>query len=69
MTYAIGELVIRDAFDRACRPDAVIEESHPGALLDCQHRDLYLRHGYRVRSVLDLPDGPPLRTMWRAPMG
>jgi GNAT superfamily N-acetyltransferase len=33
-----------------------------------RNRDLYLRHGYRVRSVLDLPDGPPLWTMWRSPM-
>jgi GNAT superfamily N-acetyltransferase len=36
---------------------------------DPRNRDLYLRHGYRVRSVIDLPDGPPLWTMWRAPMG
>jgi GNAT superfamily N-acetyltransferase len=31
-------------------------------------RDLYLRHGYQVRSVLELPDGPPIWTMWRLPM-
>ncbi len=102
--------VAGDAFDRACRLDAAIEESHPAephhnlaflavhpddqgdglrrahlhrhkarldaagipAYLEANHprnRDLYLRHGYRVRSVLDLPDGPPLWTMWRAPMG
>ncbi|GLY01306.1 MULTISPECIES: GNAT family N-acetyltransferase [Actinoplanes] len=35
---------------------------------DPRNRDLYLRHGYQVRSVIDLPDGPPLWTMWRAPM-
>lgn len=35
---------------------------------DVRNRDLYLRHGYRVRSVIELPDGPPLWTMWRAPM-
>jgi GNAT superfamily N-acetyltransferase len=35
---------------------------------DPRNRDLYLRHGYRVRSVIDLPDGPPLWSMWRAPM-
>ncbi|WP_433296148.1 GNAT family N-acetyltransferase [Actinoplanes sp. CA-030573] len=34
-----------------------------------RNRDLYLRHGYRVRSVIDLPDGPPIWTMWRTPMG
>jgi GNAT superfamily N-acetyltransferase len=101
--------VAGDAFDRACRLDAAIEERHPlephhylaflavhpddqghgigSALLDRHHvrldragipayleandirnRDLYLRHGYRVRSVIELPDGPPLWTMWRAPM-
>jgi GNAT superfamily N-acetyltransferase len=36
---------------------------------DPRNRDLYLRHGYRVRSVLELPDGPPLWTMWRPPLG
>jgi GNAT superfamily N-acetyltransferase len=35
---------------------------------DPRNRDLYLRHGYRIRSVIELPDGPPLWTMWRAPM-
>jgi GNAT superfamily N-acetyltransferase len=35
---------------------------------DPRNRDLYLRHGYQVRSVLELPDGPPLWTMWRPPM-
>jgi len=35
---------------------------------DARNRDLYLRHGYRVRSVIELPDGPPLWTMWRPPM-
>ena len=35
---------------------------------DPRNRDLYLRHGYQVRSVLRLPDGPPLWTMWRSPM-
>jgi GNAT superfamily N-acetyltransferase len=33
-----------------------------------RNRDLYLRHGYRVRSVIELPDGPLLWTMWRSPM-
>jgi GNAT superfamily N-acetyltransferase len=36
---------------------------------DIRNRDLDLRHGYRVRSVIELPDGPPLWTMWRSPMG
>ncbi|GIM91629.1 GNAT family N-acetyltransferase [Paractinoplanes toevensis] len=35
---------------------------------DPRNRDLYLRHGYQVRSVIDLPDGPPLWTMWRPPL-
>ncbi|MFC7532568.1 GNAT family N-acetyltransferase [Actinoplanes sp. GCM10030250] len=47
--------------DRAGIP-AYLEANHP------RNRDLYLRHGYQVRSVIDLPDGPPLWAMWRAPM-
>jgi ribosomal protein S18 acetylase RimI-like enzyme len=47
--------------DRAGLP-AYLEANDP------RNRDLYLRHGYRVRSVIDLPDGPPLRSMWRTPM-
>jgi GNAT superfamily N-acetyltransferase len=35
---------------------------------DPRNRDLYLRHGYQIRSVIELPDGPPLWTMWRSPM-
>ena len=35
---------------------------------DPRNRDLYLRHGYQVRSVIDLPDGPPIWCMWRSPM-
>jgi predicted N-acetyltransferase YhbS len=35
---------------------------------DPRNRDLYLRHGYQVRSVLQLPGGPPLWAMWREPM-
>jgi GNAT superfamily N-acetyltransferase len=47
--------------DRAGIP-AYLEANDP------RNRDLYLRHGYQVRSVIDLPDGPPLWTMWRLPM-
>ncbi|GIF40931.1 GNAT family N-acetyltransferase [Actinoplanes xinjiangensis] len=47
--------------DRAGIP-AYLEANDP------RNRDLYLRHGYQVRSVIDLPDGPPLWAMWRAPM-
>jgi ribosomal protein S18 acetylase RimI-like enzyme len=47
--------------DQAGLP-AYLEANHP------RNRDLYLRHGYRVRSVIELPDGPPLWTMWRSPM-
>ena len=47
--------------DRAGIP-SYLEASHP------RNRDLFLRHGYRVRSVIELPDGPPLWTMWRWPV-
>jgi GNAT superfamily N-acetyltransferase len=47
--------------DRAGLP-AYLEANDP------RNRDLYLRHGYQVRSVIELPDGPPLWCMWRAPM-
>jgi GNAT superfamily N-acetyltransferase len=47
--------------DQAGLP-AYLEANHP------RNRDLYLRHGYRVRSVIELPDGPPLWSMWRSPM-
>jgi len=47
--------------DRARIP-AYLEANDP------RNRDLYLRHGYACRSVVQLPDGPPLWTMWRAPM-
>jgi hypothetical protein len=47
--------------DQAGLP-AYLEANHP------RNRDLYARHGYRVRSVIELPDGPPLWTMWRSPM-
>jgi GNAT superfamily N-acetyltransferase len=36
---------------------------------DPRNRDLYLRHGYVVRSEIRLPDGPPVWPMWRVPMG
>ncbi len=35
---------------------------------DPRNRDLYLRHGYQIRTVINLPDGPPLWSMWRVPM-
>jgi hypothetical protein len=47
--------------DRAGRP-ACREANDP------RNRDRYLRHGSRARSVIGLPDGPPLRSMWRVPM-
>lgn len=43
-----------------------------GAYLEAtseRNRSLYERHGFRVTEVLDLPDGPPLWCMWRAPGG
>lgn len=37
---------------------------------DPRNRELYLRHGYVVRSEIRLPDdGPPVWPMWRVPMG
>ncbi|WIM97501.1 GNAT family N-acetyltransferase [Actinoplanes oblitus] len=48
--------------DRAGLP-AYLEANDP------RNRDLYLRHGYQVRSVIQLPAGPLLWGMWRAPMG
>jgi GNAT superfamily N-acetyltransferase len=50
-----------DRLDQAGLP-AYLEANDP------RNRDLYLRHGYQVRSVLQLPDGPPLWSMWRSPM-
>jgi GNAT superfamily N-acetyltransferase len=47
--------------DRAGIP-AYLEANDP------RNRDLYLRHGYVCRSVVRLPGGPPLWSMWRAPM-
>jgi GNAT superfamily N-acetyltransferase len=35
---------------------------------DPRNRDLYLRHGYVTRTVIRLPDGPPVWSMWREPM-
>jgi GNAT superfamily N-acetyltransferase len=35
---------------------------------DPRNRDLYLRHGYAVRSTVRLPGGPPLWLMWRSPI-
>lgn len=32
-----------------------------------RNRDLYARHGFEVREVITLPDGPPLWCMWRTP--
>lgn len=34
---------------------------------DARTRDLYAAHGYRVISVIDLPDGPSMWPMWRDP--
>jgi len=47
--------------DRAGLP-AYLEANDP------RNRDLYLRHGYVCRPVIQLPDGPPVWPMWRPPM-
>jgi len=41
---------------------AYLESNEP------RNRELYLRHGYVVRSEIRLPDGPPVWPMWRSPM-
>jgi len=41
---------------------AYLESNEP------RNRELYLRHGYAVRSEIRLPDGPPIWPMWRSPM-
>jgi hypothetical protein len=76
MTYAIQEPVIRTVApsDTAGITGFVAAVSRHGPTRPasrCVRRpagDLYLRHGYLVRSVIELPDGPPLWTMWRPPM-
>jgi GNAT superfamily N-acetyltransferase len=40
---------------------AYLEANHP------RNRDLYLRHGYVVRTEIRLNDGPPIWPMWRRP--
>jgi GNAT superfamily N-acetyltransferase len=53
------------------RHHARLDQAGLPAYLEANHsrnRDLYVRHGYRVRSVIELPDGPSLWTMWRPPM-
>jgi len=47
--------------DRAGIP-AYLEANDP------RNRDLYLRHGYVCSSEIELPDGPTIWPMWRAPM-
>jgi GNAT superfamily N-acetyltransferase len=50
------------AADAAGLP-SYLEANHP------RNRDLYLRHGYRVRSEIELPDsGPSIWPMWREPL-
>jgi GNAT superfamily N-acetyltransferase len=47
--------------DRAGLP-AYLEANDP------RNRDLYRRHGYACGTTIELPDGPPVWPMWRAPM-
>jgi hypothetical protein len=76
MPYAIQELVIRQVSPlgtgqitglgaaamwdgpvaRRLTPDPVARRGTTPR----RNRDLCLRHGYQVRSVIRLPDGPPL---------
>ncbi len=47
--------------DRAGLP-AYLEANDP------RNRDLYRRHGYACGTAIELPEGPPVWPMWRAPM-
>jgi hypothetical protein len=76
MTYAIQEPVIRTVArgDTAGVTRFVASVRWHGPTRPASRRvrrparDLCPRHGYLVRSVIELPDGPPLWTMWRPPM-
>jgi GNAT superfamily N-acetyltransferase len=65
-SQGVGSVLLRhhhDRLDRAGIP-AYLEASSTRA------RDLYLRHGYRLRGEpFFLPDGPPFWPMWREPGG
>jgi GNAT superfamily N-acetyltransferase len=60
----IGSALLRPVLDR-CDREGVPAYLNAGSP---RSRDLYLRHGFEVIQVFELPDGgPPLWRMWRKP--
>jgi GNAT superfamily N-acetyltransferase len=60
----IGSALMRPVLDR-CDREGVPAYLNAGS---ARSRDLYLRHGFEVTEVFELPEnGPPLWRMWREP--
>lgn len=60
----IGSALMRPVLER-CDRDGIPAYLNAGS---SRSRDLYLRHGFEVTEVFELPDGgPPLWRMWREP--
>jgi GNAT superfamily N-acetyltransferase len=60
----VGSALLRPVLDR-CDSEGFPAYLNAGSP---RSRDLYLRHGFEVTEVFELPDGgPPLWRMWREP--
>jgi GNAT superfamily N-acetyltransferase len=62
-SHGLGSALLRavlDPGDEAGTP-AYLEASSE------RNKQLYLRHGFEVRTTVRLPDGPPVWCMWREP--
>lgn len=62
-SHGLGSALLRAVLD-PCDEDgtpAYLEASSE------RNKQLYLRHGFEVRTTVRLPDGPPLWCMWREP--
>jgi GNAT superfamily N-acetyltransferase len=62
-SHGLGSTLLRAVLD-PCDEDgtpAYLEASSE------RNKQLYLRHGFEVRTTLRLPDGPPVWCMWREP--
>ena len=59
----VGSALLQPVLDR-CDREGVPAYLNAGSP---RSRDLYLRHGFEVTEVFELPDGPPLWRMWREP--
>jgi GNAT superfamily N-acetyltransferase len=60
----IGSALMRPVLER-CDAEGIPAYLNAGS---ARSRDLYLRHGFEVTEVFELPDGgPPLWRMWREP--